>query len=308
MKISSTEFKKYLGNKLPPLLKKKIKKNTLNYNYLNKKEYNYYLQKIIKSLIEINIKKSGKNYKNKWEKGWNENYYKFRKSNKFLDLIPKYFFKNKVSRIGNNLIKTKSKYFDYKILNLITSYIFEKYLKNEEKIVEFGCGTGHNLINLNSYNSKAKLYGLDWSSSSQKILKLISIKHPNIQGYKFNFFNPKFNKSLNLSKKWCCFTVASLEQIGNNFKKYINFLIKQKPKLVINIEPINELTGGGDKTHILDYLSVKYSQKRNYLEGYFSYLKKLEKKKFIKFIEVKKSHFGSLYINGYSIIVWKFIK
>jgi hypothetical protein len=63
MKISSNEFKKYLGNKLPPLLKKKIKKSTLNYNYLNNKEYNYYLQKIIKSLIEINIKKSGKSYK-----------------------------------------------------------------------------------------------------------------------------------------------------------------------------------------------------------------------------------------------------
>lgn len=96
-----------------------------------------------------------------------------------------------------------------------------------------------------------------------------------------------------------------MEQIGVNFKKYVNFLIKNKPKLVINIEPINELM---DKTLILDYLSVKYSQKRNYLEGYYSYLKTLEKKKSIKIIEVKKSHFGSLYINGYSIIVWKFIE
>lgn len=147
---------------------------------------------------------------------------------------------------------------------------------------------------------------MDWTSSSQKILKLISIKHPNIQGYKFDYFNPKFNKNLNLSKKdWCCYTIASLEQIGDNFKKYVNFLIKNKPKLVINIEPINELM---DKTLILDYLSVKYSQKRNYLEGYFSYLKVLEKKKIIKFIEVKKSYFGSLYINGYSILIWKIIK
>jgi hypothetical protein len=306
MKINSKEFKKYLGNKLPLLLKKKIQKSNLIYNYLSIKEYNKYLQKIIKSLIEKNIKKSGKEYKNKWEAGWNENYYKFKKSNNFLDLVPKYFFKEKVSRIGNELIKTKSKYFDYKILNLITSYIFEKYLKKEKKIVELGCGTGHNLLNLKSYNSKAKLYGLDWASSSQKILKLISIKHPDIQGYNFDYFNPKFNNNLNLSKnEWCCYTVASLEQIGDNFKKYVNFLIKNKPKLVINIEPINELM---DETLILDYLSVKYSQKRNYLSGYFSYLKTLEKKKIIKFIEIKKSHFGSLYINGYSIIVWKIIK
>ena len=59
---------------------------------------------------------------------------------------------------------------------------------------------------------------------------------------------------------------------------------------------------------ILDYLSVKYSKKRNYLDNYYNYLKKLEKNKIIKIIEVKKSYFGSFYINGYSIIVWKFIK
>jgi hypothetical protein len=306
MRINSKEFKKYLGNSLSPLLEKKIRQSNLVYNYLNKREYNKYLKKIITSLIEKNIKKSGKEYKNKWEKGWNENYYKFKKSNNFKDLIPKYFFKEKISRIGNNLIKTKSKYFDYKILNLITSYVFEKYLKNKKKIIEFGCGTGHNLLNLNNYNSNATLYGLDWTSSSHKIIKLISSKYPNIQGHKFDYFNPKFNANLNFSKnKWCCYTVASLEQIGNNFKKYIIFLRKNKPELVINIEPINELM---NQDLILDYLSVKYSQKRNYLDGYLSYLKALEKKKIIRFLEIKKSHFGSLYINGYSILVWKFIK
>jgi hypothetical protein len=86
--------------------------------------------------------------------------------------------------------------------------------------------------------------------------------------------------------------VASLEQIGKNFKKYVNFLRKKKPKLVINIEPINELM---DKTLILDYLCVKYCQKRNYLEGYFSYLKILEKKKNYKIYRIKK------------ITFWKFI-
>ena len=96
MKINSKEFKKYLGNKLPLLLKIKIQNSNLIYNYLSIKEYNNYLQKIIKSLIEKNIKKSGKEYKNKWEKGWYENYYKFKKSNNFLDLVPKYFFKEKV--------------------------------------------------------------------------------------------------------------------------------------------------------------------------------------------------------------------
>ena len=59
---------------------------------------------------------------------------------------------------------------------------------------------------------------------------------------------------------------------------------------------------------LLDYLSIKYSEKRNYLKGYHEYLKELERKKVIKIIEEKKSYFGSFYINGYSIVVWKFLK
>lgn len=306
MIINNNEFKKFLGNKLPPLLKKKIKKFNLHYNYLNIEENNKFILKIVKLIIEKNIKKSGKLYKRKWNKGWYENYFKYKKSNKKSDLIPQYFFKEKISRIGNNLIKPQSKYFDYKILNLITSYIFEKYLKNEKNIIEFGCGTGHNLLNLNTYAKIAKIYGLDWALSSKKILNLISTKHPNIRGYKFDYFNPKFNKKLNMPQNsWTCYSVASMEQIGKNFKKFINFLRKNKPKLIINIEPINELL---NENLILDYLSIKYSQKRNYLDNFFSYLKNLQKKKYIKFLEIKKSHFGSLYINGYSILVWKFIK
>jgi hypothetical protein len=304
MKIISEDFKKYIKNEPSNYFKKEIK--GLDYYYLNQEEEKKKILEIVKTVIEKNIKKSGKGYKEKWNSGWDENFNLFKKSKKIKDLIPKYFFKNKISRIGNKLIKTKSKYFDYKILRLITLYIFLKYLKKESNIVEFGCGTGHNLIALSKINKTAIIYGLDWAQSSQKILKIISQKYKKISGHRFNYFNPKLDNTINIKKdNWSCFTVASLEQVGNNFLKFLNFLKKQKPKIIINIEPINELMSN-DK--ILDYLSVKYSKKRNYLDNYYNYLKKLEKNKIIKIIEIKKSYFGSFYINGYSIIVWKFIK
>jgi hypothetical protein len=304
MRITSEDFKKYFKKEQSNYFKKEIK--SLEYQYLNQEDEKEKILEIIKTVIEKNIKKSGKSYKKKWNSGWNENYNLFKKSKKIKDLIPKYFFKNKISRIGNKLIKTKSKNFDYKILRLITLYIFLKYLKKESNIVEFGCGTGHNLLALSKINKAAIIYGLDWAQSSQKILKIISQKYKKISGHRFNYFNPKLNNEINLKKNdWSCFTVASLEQLGNDFLKFLNFLKKNKPKIIINIEPINELMS---QDKILDYLSVKYSKKRNYLDNYYNYLKKLEKNKIIKIIEVKKSYFGSFYINGYSIIVWKFIK
>ena len=204
------------------------------------------------------------------------------------------------------MILSKSRDFDLKIHKLITDYIYEKYLLKEKNIVEFGCGTGLNLISLSKLNKEANLFGLDWSKSSQKIFKLLGKKFPKLHGYSFDYFNPKFDKKIKLGKKdWSCLTVTSLEQVGNNFKKFIKFLKQNNPNLIINIEPINELMS---EEKILDYLSIKFSKNRNYLDNYYNHLKNLEKKKVIKIIEVKKSYFGSLFINGYSIIVWKFLK
>lgn len=303
MQINNKEFKKYIKNNSSPFIKKHFK--NLNYYHLSREEEKKIILKIIKNTFDNKIKKSGKDYKKNWENGWNENYNLYKKSSKIKDLIPKYFFKNKITRIGNKLIKTKTKNFDYKVLKIITYYVFEKYLLKKKNIVEFGCGTGHNLISLIDLNKKANLFGLDWSKSSQKILKLLSKKYNQISGYHFDYFNPKLNKNLSFTKNsWSCFTVASLEQIGDKFIKFVNFLKKQKPEIIINIEPINELM---NQNLLLDYLSVKYSKNRNYLNNYYKYLKKLEKRKKIKILETKKSHFGSLYINGYSIIVWKFL-
>jgi hypothetical protein len=305
MKITSKDFKKYIKSEPSQFLKKKIKK--LNYEILSKKEEKKYILEIVKTILEKKIHKSGKSYKEKWNSGWGQNYKEFKKTKKINSLIPKYFFKTNISRINDKLIRVKSKNFDFNVLNIITSYVFEKYFKKEKNIIEFGCGTGHNIINLRNINKTATVYGLDWSHYSQKIFEILSKKDPKIKGFFFDYFKPSIPKKEihNIRNNFSCFTVASLEQVGSDFKKFIKFLRKENPKLIINIEPINELLHEGE---LLDYLSIKYSEKRNYLIGYHKYLKELERKKVIKIIEEKKSYFGSLYINGYSIIVWKFLR
>jgi hypothetical protein len=304
MHVKSKDFKNFFKEEPSELLKKHIK--GLNYNHLNINDKNKYILLIKKFILEKKILKSGKKYYKKWEDGWEENFRLFKKNKNIKDLIPKYLGKYEISRINNKLIKINSKNFDYKIIKIITLYILEKYFKNQRNVVEFGCGTGLNLIYLNKINPKINIIGLDWTISSQKILKLLNKKYKNISGYKFDYFNPKFNKKIRLPKKeWSCFTVASLEQIGGKFKKFIKFLEKTKPNIVVNVEPINEIL---NKKKILDYLSIKYAEKRNYLKGYYTYLKKLQKDKKIKIIEVKKSPFGNLFMNNFSIICWKFVK
>ena len=97
-------------------------------------------------------------------------------------------------------------------------------------------------------------------------------------------------------------TVAALEQTGTRYERFLRYLIKQKPKIVIHIEPIPELL---DPDNLIDYLSIKYMEKRKYLSGYLTHLKELEKQGKIKILEARRSGIGSQYIDGYSIIAWR---
>jgi hypothetical protein len=96
-----------------------------------------------------------------------------------------------------------------------------------------------------------------------------------------------------------------LEQVGENYEKFVQYLLNNKPAVVVHIEPIPELL---DSTKLLDYLSIQYMHKRKYLRGYLTYLESLEKQGKLKILEAKRSGIGSFLIDGYSILVWRPLK
>jgi hypothetical protein len=51
-----------------------------------------------------------------------------------------------------------------------------------------------------------------------------------------------------------------------------------------------------------------YAEKRNYLQGYLSYLEQLEKEEKIEIILKKRLYGGSLYLEGYPVVIWKIKK
>ena len=87
------------------------------------------------------------------------------------------------------------------------------------------------------------------------------------------------------------------------FSEELCYLYCKKPRYVIHIEPINELLN--PESSLLDYLSVSYAKKRNYLNGYLDYLRVMEDTGLINIICAERSHIGSLFIDGYSVIVWE---
>jgi hypothetical protein len=60
-----------------------------------------------------------------------------------------------------------------------------------------------------------------------------------------------------------------------------------------------------NKDSLVDLLSIKYFEKRNYLSGFLEYLSALEKQKRIEIIDIRRTYAGSYFIEGHSLVVWR---
>jgi SAM-dependent methyltransferase len=277
-----------------------IESSNLLYENLQDEEYESYILEYIKT-ISNDLVRAGESRADQWENGWLENFELFQKSENFTDLIPKYHTKNNIAKLNGNIIKTHSEFFDYYINSFFVDAILLKYIDQYDKIFDFGCGTGYHLFRLEKYNSDKKYFGLDWTKSSQNIIDLYS-QHKNkanIKGYNFNYFNPDYNIDI---KDSLVYTVASLEQIGEKHNQIIDFFLDKKPALCIHFEPIEEVL---DQDNLIDYLTIKYFNKRNYLKNYLTKLQTLEKENKVEILEVKRLNYGSKFVEGHTLIIWK---
>jgi trans-aconitate methyltransferase len=238
-----------------------------------------------------------------WEKGWGENLNNL-KNHQEDALIPKYFgkypyvrFKQEFYGAGKN---TELIFLRALLLNEIENILTDFLPKN---IIEFGCGTGHNLFFLHSKLPKLILIGSDWTSGSAQIIekakKTYSVSNI-YPGRVFDYFNPDYR--FELGSEDLVITVASLEQVGNKHRKFIDYLIKKKPKRILHIEPEPVLL---DANNRFDKTSIDYMEKRGYLCDFLLELKSREALGQIRIIKYQRSYFGSFPMDGYSIFVWE---
>jgi hypothetical protein len=279
-----------------------IKEFNLTYRELTKQERDDVILNTIKILNE-DIEYAGKHRQEKWENGWYENLELLKQNKNINSLTPKYFGKYDIIRWKGDYIKCETDFFDYKLHIILVDAFLHHYVgTNYDNLYEFGCGPAYHLLRFGKFNKNINMIGLDWTKTSQDIIKEINKLNINkkIKGYNFNYFSPDY--SIDIKENSAIFTCASLEQIGENYKYFINYLLEKKPKLCINFEPSAELL---NENNLVDKLSILYFNKRKYLNGYLTYLKKLENEGKIEIINAQRIFGGSYFIEGYPVIIWK---
>ena len=300
--LTSPDFESVFNEPISVCIQDRIKKYDLRYFDITSEERDICLQKIVSTLLSDDLVYSGEHRKEQWGKGWGQNLDDLLKNSENNAIKPRYFGKYEINRFKQKFIRAASENFEYNMLGVILDWLFDKYLKEYETVYEFGCGTGHNLARLRSFNPNADLWGLDWAESSQGIIDKYAVINADnkLHARKFDLFNPDFN--FELKKGSALYTVASLEQTGERYHSFVDYILKNKPKICFHVEPIEETL---DQDNLMDFLSIAYFRKRKYLSGYLTYLNKLELKGKIEIIRTQRTYIGSFFIEGYSIIIWR---
>jgi len=287
---------------ISPHCRELISKHDFRYKVLSGKERDKVIINVLDKLESDRQIIGAPDRQSTWEKGWEENLRDFVNSGYDLDkLVPKFIRPNQAIRLNQEYILPKDANFELNYFSVLRLWLFEKYLKNYNSIYEFGCGTGFNLVALASLYPKKKLYGLDFVPSSRDLVnKLGEVYKNNISGRLFDMIHP--DENLILEDNSAIFTIGAIEQLASKIEPFLQFILKRSPSLCLHVEPTIELYDGENLT---DYLAVKFHKKRGYTENLLTRLRELETQNKVQILSVKRPYFGSLYMEGYSYIVWK---
>lgn len=300
--LTAADFERMFQDAVGERVKKRIEEYHLAYQEIDEDLRDRALVDILRTLLENGVARAGEERHGEWEKGWEENLHALAAMKTVDAAVPRYFGKRDLVRLDRRLVKAVSRDFEYRVFTVVMDWLFDRYMTESKAIYEFGCGTGYNLLRLRGFNGDAELWGLDWTASSRKIIEgLASLTgDTRLLAHGFDYFNP--DSRFHLSEGAIVYTAASLEQVGDRFVPFVEYLLGQKPALVVNVEPIGELL---DPENLMDYLSLLYFRKRNYLSGYLSYLQGLEREGRLEILKCQRTYTGSFFIEGHSVLVWR---
>ncbi len=180
-------------------------------------------------------------------------------------------------------------------------WLFKKYFGGVHAIYDFGCGTGFNLKALAELYPEKELHGLDFVPSSRDLVNEIAKEYRfHLTGHLFDMRAP--DERVTMKENSLAMHFGAVEQLASDIEPLFGYFLKNKPALVVALEPTVELY---DMENLPDYLAAKFHRKRGYTEGYLPKLRTLEAEKKIEIIKVKRTNFGSLFMEGFSFMIWR---
>jgi SAM-dependent methyltransferase len=236
-----------------------------------------------------------------FERGWRENLDRCREDGISDDALqPGYVKPLSVMRWGRCLVEPERPYLVHELTALTLEHAFARHLGPLRHVYEAGCGTGRHLRALSERFPDKELVGLDWTEASVRLLTLLAAREQRaITGVQFDMLVPP--ATVHLERGAGVFTVHALEQLGDRYGSFLDWLLRERPAIVVHHEPIVEFY---DPDLELDHLAIAYHHRRGWLTGYWPALTRLEAAGQIEILAARRLFYGDEYTEG-SLIVWR---
>jgi hypothetical protein len=258
------------------------------------------LADVLRRIDSDQLDVAGPDRREKWERGWGENLAALRNGQDLADLVPRYIRAGQPLRLQQDYVMPLDARFELKWFEVFRRWLFRTYFEAADVVYEFGCGSGFNLAELARLYPTKEYHGLDWAQASADIVNELGERFGwRMHGQTFDFFAP--DRSVKIRDNAVIFTIGALEQTGANHAAFLDYLLEMAPALCVHVEPILEWYDAGDP---IDDAAIRFHRRRGYWHGFPERLRTLEKEGRVRILKTRRAHFGSLYIEGYSQLIW----
>ena len=275
----------------------------LRYRKLEGDEERAVISEIEKALGEDRLNRAGSHAIERWEHGWSEVLREIETHGFSAEALTPQYFRHDILRYNGGYIRASAPGFEYRFYEILRRVLFSRYLTNYARIVEFGCGTGSNLHLLHQMFPLHQFIGCDWARPSQKIIRRLATETGgDIHANRFDMFTLEGRDEIEIDGATAIITMHALEQLGDGFGPFLDYLIAARPGISFHLEPIAEFY---DPHLPFDENALEYHNKRKYLSGFLTRIHELEDNGKLEILEAKRLGFGSMYQEAYSLIVWR---
>jgi SAM-dependent methyltransferase len=274
----------------------------LRYRVLQGAERDGTIVEVLKRIDADTQKIASAERRDVWERGWREALQDYCASGYSEEaLVPRFIRPNQPVRLNRQYVVPSNPSFELEFVRVLRAWMFREYFAQAAEVHEFGCGTGFNLLALSEIFPDKDLYGSDFVPASVELVKAIAkVRTLHLAARMFDMTAPDPEYPLRAGAG--VFTFGSLEQLGGGFEPFLQFLLERKPSVCVHVEPTVELY---EENELLDYLAARFHRKRGYTEGFLPRLRELAERGVLELVKVRRFNFGSLMMEGYSLLVWK---
>ncbi|WP_425065360.1 hypothetical protein [Reyranella sp.] len=237
-----------------------------------------------------------------WRDAWQDHLDDFISSGHALEALnPRFVGGTVLLRWQGAYVEGVTERLELAFLEIFRDWLFRTYLADTSHLYEFGSGSAFNVAAYAKLYPQTDITALDWAPAAVTIANLLGERHGmKIAGERFDFFAP--DSGFEFAPNSSVLTMCALEQVGERFRPFLDFILEKRPKRVVHVEPMLELY---DPALPHDALAIRYHQQRKYLTGLLPHLRSLEQAGSIRLLKVQRLKFGSRFHECFSLVAWE---